>query len=221
MPKARTYERSSWTRPNSGDRGKLVQLHAWLRDELGPWMDQQLDAWSGAETPPFTREEFREWVQALREWIELSAPGEGTRGAALRDTERDVMYRVTLDRTQGSTGLRTVEVETPEGSDDLSVFRLPVSQLRAQTAALSASQESMERESGRQSIVIGDRDQPITFEALAELVCSGVPRAEIADRYGRHPSRIDQLIREGRRTRPDLNWPQPKSGPKPKRSGTT
>lgn len=206
MPKARTYERSSWTRLSDWYRAGLHALPRVILEETEGLADE--------DAPPFT-------VGELRQWAREAMPTESVAGAELRDTERDVIYRVTLDETRGSTGLRTVEVETTEGSDDLSVFRLPVSQLRAQTAAQLTWERSMEGEAGRPAIVIGDRDQPITFEALAELVRSGVPRAEIADRCGRHPSRIDQLIREGRRTRPDLNWPQPKSGPKPKRSGTT
>lgn len=194
MPRSRNYERNSWQRLGEWDKTDLLLLHQTLSEETEGQSDE--------ERPRFT-------VGQLREWLQKARPKEVEQGAELREIERDVTYRVTLDDTPGSTGLRTVEVETPPGATDSTVFRLPVSQLKAETAALL----ELQADSGA-DIVVGDREEPLTTERLAELVRKGIPRRDIAAQFGRSESRIDQLIREGRRARPDLNWPPARRGPR-------
>lgn len=194
MPRSRNYERSSWHRLGEWDKTNLLLLHQTLSEETEGQSDE--------ERPSFT-------VGQLKEWLQKARPKEVEQGAELREIERGVTYRVTLDDTPGSTGLRTVEVEPPQGAQDTTVFRLPVSQLKAETAALL----ELQADSGV-DIVVGDREEPLTTERLAELVRKGIPRRDIAAQFGRSASRIDQLIREGRRTRPDLNWPPARRGPR-------
>ena len=204
MPKRHKYTSSSWDRPSGyGDRARLKSLRSLLQGAVADRSDDE---------PAVT-------VGRLREWLDELEPVETERVAILHDEERGVTYRVTLDPTPFSVGLRRVEVEVEPGNNDPGVFRIPVKQLRAQAEALHKWEKLHTSDDGtgrgfiRKGVVTPERPTP---EVLVELIRAKMTRREIADRYGRTPDRVEQWIREGRRKRPDLAWPVPARGPKPK-----
>ncbi len=191
------WEASTWSRPTDGiDGGKfrLAALRTLLRDALADAAELPDDA----PGPPIG--ELRQWWERTEVTLES--------GAEIVNPSGTAVYRVTLDPRPGAVELRTVEVIGTGENADPNIFRVPVSTLAAQARAVLSLPAD---------IVIGARSQPRpSAEELAQLARDRIPRSKIAERYDRKVATVDQWMREARRERPDLDWPERRRGPSPR-----
>ncbi|PRB04970.1 hypothetical protein CQ047_16050 [Microbacterium sp. MYb72] len=191
------WDASTWSRPTDGIDGGRFNLYG-LRSLLRDALDEASDLPDDAPGPT---------IGDLREWWSRTAV-ESDRGAEIVNPAGSAIYRVTLDPRPGSAELRTVEVIATGDNTDPSIFRVPVGTLAAQARAVLALPAD---------IVIGARGpaRP-TAETLAEHARDRIPRSKIAERYDRKVATVDQWMREARRERPDLDWPERRRGPSPR-----
>lgn len=217
----RAWRRSSWSRAHDDDGLRLIALREFLIDHL--------DAEPGSAAVSIPESE-------LRRILDLTAPGPRTPGAEVRDDDRGLLYRVTLDMTtkpdtprlssvevvrdrlgagldgwtmKGGTPRRKGKPGTYVAPYDESAFRVPVQELVAQTLAVLAVP----------GIVIGARRlPPPTPQQLRDHLTDGMTPPQIAEKYDRKPRAVYGWLSAARQLAPDLDWPEVKHGPIPKTS---
>lgn len=152
-------------------------------------------------------------VSVLQDLLTAHEKPETRPGAHIRDDERGVSYYVTINRHQGHSTLRTLEIVPDEGVTDQRVFRVP-----AATLLQLATEIVAEREAGRivlRAHAAPDRQRVPGAVELAELVNEGWTRRKIAEVFDRDQSVVDQWLRRARKKLPNA-FPKRTRGPKPK-----
>jgi hypothetical protein len=201
MKTRREWERSSWTQPTGRERIQLIALRSFLADQLA--------AAAGGERVTIEAE-------ALRAALRDTTPGEGVNGAVIKDKQRGVTYRVTLDSRPRSPGLRSVDVSTKAATIDPLALRIPVQALVSQALAVRDQEANMANEDGAPGVVIGRRRlAPPTPTELWKLRQTKTVE-QIAEMYERQPRMVYEWLKAAREASPKLNWPEPNPGPTPK-----
>lgn len=194
MKTRREWTRSTWTRPQWPRPLSWTTLPSALEEKIEGFPDD-------APVPMKVGE--------LRKVLRDTEPAR-ERGASIRDDERGVTYRVTLDPTPGSVGLRTVEIVSDASVTDPLIFRIPVQVLVSQALAARAWEDAHRNGDGARGIVIGaKRLAPPTPLQLREHLNDGLNVPQIADRYGRKPRVVYGWLATARRSNPGLDWPTP------------
>jgi hypothetical protein len=222
----REWLRSSWTVPNGTERSSLNVVHG----QIGEWLESAGDA----ATVTISTDELRRAHRA-------SDAGPGSNGAEIKDRDRGVTYRVTLDTTDPSEvrlgSVTVVRDRIPAGPKrwtakrgtwrpkgkvgayvapyDEGVFRVPVRELIAQALALTATEDAMRARGGGRGIVIGaSKPAPPTPQELRQHLHDKMTRREIAERYQRETRMVYNWLEAARKAAPELNWPDANPGPK-------
>lgn len=142
------------------------------------------------------------------------------RGARIEGTGENagVIYLATIDAERPGR-LRTVEVIATDHPPDPKAFRVPVRLLEDLTRYVLTMQDEVTADDPRDVVFVEwdvPRDGIPTPEALHELQTQGVTAGGIGKLYSRSETRVFQWLRSARQERPDLDWPLPTRGPRPK-----
>lgn len=151
-----------------------------------------------------TSDSHRAILQQIKDFATAPEPIEGV---SLRDQEFRVTYNVLFDDSE-DRDIASVEV-VGEPSTDPRAWRIPKAELRRQAALFQARQQLSD-----EIEIVSRPPTKSTDERLFELVQVGADRKLIAETLGRSVSRVDQLLREARKRRPDLPWPEVRHSPK-------
>jgi hypothetical protein len=213
LPKAIETIREGWT------------LLSWSRS-LG----------TGCKMPPGRRRELAEKIAEapddqrvmlsageLRQLLAASDPP-SERGARIIGTGKNegVMYSATI-APDGSRRLRSVEIQLTNDEAYPRAFRVPVRMVEDLTRYVLGAQDAQVAfdDSDPADVVVFETGIPNYGGHSTDLlhqwaVIEKIPPKGLAEMLGLSESRIYQLLREAREQRPDLDWPAPRRGPKPK-----